>query len=942
VDPEKWERVKGLFQAALERGAAERNAFLAEASAGDSSVRAEVESLLASHENADHFVGILSQSPLAASSAVVAQDSWIGRKIGSYRITRQIGRGGMAVVYLGVRADDQYRKRVAIKLVLPGLDSDEVIRRFRNERQTLAALDHPNIVKLLDGGNTEDGLPYLVMDYVEGMLITEYCDGRQLTITERLELFQIVCGAVHYAHQNLVIHRDLKPGNILVTADGVPKLLDFGIAKLLNPDFSAATLLMTQADGRLMTPEYASPEQVRGQPVTTATDVYSLGVLLYELLTGHRPYRLTGQRLQEIERVICTQEPDKLSIVVRRSGEVVSPDGTTQSTLTPQFVSHTREGQPEKLRRRLVGDLDNIVLMALRKEPQRRYASAEQFSRDIQRHLEGLPVTARPATLAYRASKFVHRHVAAVSVAVTILLTLIAGIIFTAGEARVARMERARAERRFNDVRRLANSFLFEFHDSIKDLPGATPARKLVVRKAQEYLDGLANEARGDASLQSELAEAYLRVADVQGNPYTGNLGDRPGALESYRKSLAIAGILAHDNPKSLTAQRFIGRSQKGIGEVLASSGEADQAVEHFRKAVSSFENVVAAEQGDTKALLELADTYGSLGEALDSPSELSLGDKAGALENYQKSFAIYQRLAKGEPNNPRVLSGLAIAETEIGDSREASGALGQALDWFGKAFKTYENLTIADPVNSRYRKNLTSILDRIAEVRADTGDRAGAIRDLRKSLETYEALSTADPQNMNLREGLWLRYKHLSEGLLANNDERGAAENSRKALMIIQDLAARYPDNYQLQAKFSDSLLDVASLMAKQGDLNEARPMVLRGLHILKNLADRSDATAGDLDRYAQALLSCKSGSPCDGPGALPYAKHAVELTKAADPACLDSLARAYFETGDSARAVETEQKVLLLLPKANSEKDASATRKKYESNLARFKNAK
>jgi serine/threonine protein kinase/tetratricopeptide (TPR) repeat protein len=940
LDPEKWQRVKALFQAALEKAPTDRDAFLAQASAGDNAVRAEVESLLASHQNADSFVGML-REPSVATPVLTAQDSWLGRLVGSYRIIRQIGRGGMASVYLGVRADEQYRKHVAIKLVMPGLDNDEVVQRFRNERQTLAALDHPNIVKLLDGGSTQDGWPYLVMDYVEGMQITEFCDGRRLSITDRLELFRLVCEAVHYAHQNLVIHRDLKPGNILVTAKGVPKLLDFGIAKLLNPEFAAHTLLMTRADRRLMTPEYASPEQVRGEPVTTATDVYSLGVVLYELLTGHRPYRLKEQTLHEIERAICIEEPEKPSTVVTRVAGVVSLEGTTQTGLTPELVSQTREGRPEKLRRRLVGDLDNIVLMALRKEPQRRYPSVEHLSQDILRHLEGLPVTARPATLRYRASKFIARHTAAVSAAAVALLMLIVGIIFTTREAKIAKAEKARAERRFNDVRNLANSFLFEFHDSIKDLPGATPARKLVVRKAQEYLDGLAKEAAGDASLQAELAEAYLRVGDVQGNPYSGNLGDRPGALESYRKALAIAGKLVHDDPKSLIGQRLVARSQKAIGEVLANSGEAPAAIDNFRKAISGLETVVRAQPTDAKLSLELADSYGSLGEALDSPSQLSLGDKGGALENYQKSLAIYQRLAGAEPNNPRVLSGLAIAETEIGDSREDSGALTEALGWFGKAFKTYEGLSDSEPVNSRYRKNLTSILDRMALVRGDAGDKVGAIRDMRKSLELYEALSTADPQNMNLREGLWLRYTHLGESLSEIGDATGAVQNFRRALVLIQDLAQRNPDNFQLQAKLSDSLLDLGFFLVRKGDVGEGSPMILRGLHISKSLADRPEATAGDLSRYAEALLSCKPGGPCDSTGALPYAKRAVDVTKGSNPAYLDSLARTYFKTGDSAKAVEAEQKVFLLLPPSDTEKVASAKRKEYEANLARFQRA-
>ena len=428
-DAEKWQRIKALFASALERMPAERSSFLAQACAGDESVQAEVESLLASHESADSFVGVPAQFS-AAAAAKFARDlpeSIIGRRIGAYQIIRQLGRGGMAVVYLGARADDEYRKRVAIKLVLPGLNNEEVLRRFRNERQTLAALDHPNIVKLLDGGSTEEGLPYLVMDYVEGVPIDEYCNRCRLSTTERLQLFSKVCGAVHYAHLNLVVHRDLKPGNILVAADGTPKLLDFGIAKLLNPEF-ARTLLMTQANLRLMTPEYASPEQVRGEPITPRTDVYSLGVILYELLSGRHPYRLKCYTPLEMEKLICEEEPERPSTAVTRSEEIAGPGDSTVTSITPEQVSRTREGDVDKLRRRLHGDLDVITLTALRKEPGRRYASVKDLSEDIRRHLEHLPIKARPNTVRYRAHRFLRRH-KETAVAAVIALVLLSSFI---------------------------------------------------------------------------------------------------------------------------------------------------------------------------------------------------------------------------------------------------------------------------------------------------------------------------------------------------------------------------------------------------------------------------------------------------------------------------------------------------------------------------------
>ena len=420
MTPERWQKVEELFHLGLEREASQRAAFLDEACAGDPDLRGKVELLLAYDEQESDFL----ETP-----ASEVRGDWLdedqpgpmtGRRIGPYQVTREIGHGGMGAVYLAVRADDQYQKQVAIKLIKRGMDTETILRRFRTERQILANLDHPNIAKLLDGGTTEEGLSYFIMDYVDGLPIDLYCDTQKLTTVERLRLFRTVCSAVAYAHQNRVVHRDLKPGNILVTAQGVVKLLDFGVAKLLNPEAASKTTGSTAAALRPMTPEYASPEQVRGSVITPASDIYSLGVLLYELLTGHRPYRVQSRTPQEIERVICEEEPEKPSTVIGRVEEAPDRD----RPLTPASVSETREGQPEKLRRRLAGDLDTIVLMALRKEPERRYGSVEQFSEDIRRHLEGLPVIARKDAFWYRSAKFIKRNKAAVLAA-----TLGAGII---------------------------------------------------------------------------------------------------------------------------------------------------------------------------------------------------------------------------------------------------------------------------------------------------------------------------------------------------------------------------------------------------------------------------------------------------------------------------------------------------------------------------------
>jgi len=438
VTSDLWQRIRDVFEAAKEMAPADRDAYLAEACRDDEFVRAETQALLVAFEAAGDFIEAPAMSKVAGLSTDGPLTSAAGRRIGAYEIVREIGRGGMGVVYLAVRADDEYHRQVAIKLAWPGQESREMLRRFRQERQILANLDHPNIARLLDGGTIEEGLPYVVMEYIDGSPITDYCDEHKLNVTQRLELYLTVCAAAAYAHRNLVIHRDIKPSNILVTEDGTLKLLDFGIAKLLIPADEVDLTALTGTGLRLMTPAYASPEQVRGEAITTVSDVYSLGVVLYELLTGHRPYRFKNRLLPEMQRVISEQEPERPSVMINRVVTETTSDGASLKQRTPESVSLPREGRPDKLRGRLAGDLDNILLMALRKDVQQRYQSVEQLSADIRRHLQGESVIARQQTMGYRVGKFVRRHRVGVGASVILIVTLIAGIVATYWEARKA------------------------------------------------------------------------------------------------------------------------------------------------------------------------------------------------------------------------------------------------------------------------------------------------------------------------------------------------------------------------------------------------------------------------------------------------------------------------------------------------------------------------
>jgi len=401
MTPERWRQLEAVFQAVLDLVPEERGSYLSEVCGDDVSLRKDIETLLRQHESAGDMLEapLYGETELNVISSLMNEDTdpMIGRRLGAYRIEREIGRGGMGAVYEAIRVDQEFNKRVAIKLVKRGMDTDFILRRFRKERQILAALDHPHIGLLLDGGTTDDGLPYFVMEFIEGQPLYSYCDAHQLSIAERLKLFRSVCDAIHYAHQKQVVHRDIKPSNVLVTSEGVPKLLDFGIAKLLNPDLAGdITHDPTATAMRLMTPEYASPEQVQGAPTSPTTDVYSLGVLLYELLTGHRPYRLRNRAPHEIARVICEEPPAPLSIIITRPDDLLPSlySGDEVTTLTHLYTA--RRATLETLRREFAGDLDDIVMRALRKEPEWRYQSAEQLRDDITRYLEGRPVPDLP------------------------------------------------------------------------------------------------------------------------------------------------------------------------------------------------------------------------------------------------------------------------------------------------------------------------------------------------------------------------------------------------------------------------------------------------------------------------------------------------------------------------------------------------------------------
>lgn len=640
---EEWGRVKEIFNEAVELPRPERLSFVEQKSGGDVLIIKEVNALLESDEEAEDFI----ENPAVAVSQLVRDSTALaGKKIGSYLIEREIGRGGMGAVYVASRADEHFEKRVAIKLIKRGFDTEDIIRRFRHERQILAALDHPNITRLLDGGATDDGLPFLVMDYVEGLPLTRYCEEQQLSVHDRLNLFLQVCSAVIYAHQNLIIHRDIKPSNILVTTGGVPKLLDFGIAKLTAPN-SPQTL--DRHSTQMMTPEYASPEQVSGQPVTTATDIYSLGVVLYELLTGLRPFRIKSNSPLEISKVITDSMPRKpsesLFLSEREKGRKGEGEKEENEKISP---THSLPFPPSQLK----GDLDNIILMAIRKEPERRYSSVEQFATDINRYLKGLPVMARQDTFNYRASKFVQRHKAAVVAGAGILAALVGGLATTRRQAKIARQQRDKAEE--------INQFLQ------KMLASANPR---AVGKDVKVIDVLGIAA---GSLETDFAhqpEVAANLETTLGLTYL-SLGQFESAEKHLKNALEMC--LSLFPRKSLEAAR----SLHNYGKLLVEKSDFNRAEPLYREALGTMRQLLGSRNLEVAEVLE------------------NLGYLTGLNARYEESMRFYEEE-------------LTIRREVLGENHPD---VARTMGKLGNILTVLDRRKIAEPLHRRSLKILRSL----------------------------------------------------------------------------------------------------------------------------------------------------------------------------------------------------------------------------------------
>ena len=865
-------------------------------------------------------------------SSIPQPSEMAGQRFGPYQIVREIGRGGMGAVYLAARADDQFKQRVALKILRGAFNPHDVLRRFKHERQILATLSHPNICTLLDGGSTPSGEPYLVMDYIEGISIDRYCDRNGLSIRQRIELFRQVCSAVQYVHQNLIVHRDLKPGNILVTPDGVAKLLDFGIAKILKPELIMTVLDATATGTHVMTPAYASPEQVRGEPITTASDVYSLGVILYELLTGRRPYRLKSGSAHELPRAILEDEPEKPSTAITRVDK--SP---LEKPVTVEELSRQRATLPDKLYRRLKGDIDNILLKALRKEPQRRYSSVELFSEDLRRHLESLPVSAHQDSFSYRAAKFFQRHKVPVIAAAIALLSLVGGLITTIVEMRVARSERALAESRFQDVRKLATTFLFDVHGAIQNLPGSTPARSLIARTGTEYLDRLASQAQGDASLQLEVADGYLKIGDVEGDPFGANLGEWTNAIASYRKALDIAQSLVNRNGSDRNALKALAWAHFQLAGVLPFADKTSEALAHSGEALKIYRRILALQPADIEARLDVSRGLERQGDLLGGMQSVNLGRKEEAAAAYSQALDLIPNLPPGHALAMRAARGRVLMTMKLASSDAGVRNRIEVLDRYKDALRIAEDSSQANPNDRPARELMVYVLNKIAGAQQSFGDFKSAEATYSRAVEMDEAGMKADPDNAGARQAAMGRQKNFGDLYfysLRNWPEALRCYRRAAALMEIETTSD--PNSPVWRQRYSEVLTSVASCLLRMGQPEEARRQAKRGLDMARELADRPNATRDHKYNYAWLAVTVEPTDLQEPARALPYALKAVEMGGSSDEYSLHVLAQAYAGVGDYAHAIEAERKGLALFPASGPGTVKSGMQQIMESMLA------
>ncbi len=840
-----WEQIENIFLAAADLPREEQALFLENACHGDRDLLLEVQSLL----NSDRKSGEkITRAVEDEAQSLFGLSPIVGSRLGAWRVVREIGRGGMGAVYLATRDDDQFSKNVAIKLVKRGMDTAEVQRRFQHERQILAGLDHPYIARLIDAGTAPDGRSFIVMEYVIGQSIDVYCRDHFLSFADRCRLFLKVCAAVSHAHRSLVVHRDLKPGNIFVAVDGTPKLLDFGVAKLLLPN-ADPQLTVTGMHARLLTPQYASPEQVMGRPVNTSTDVYSLGAVLYELLTGACAQHLDSTSQEEIERVICMQE--------------VPPP----SDVTPD----------------LPHDLDNIVMMAMRKDPDRRYQSVDQLAADIQRYLDGRPVLARKDSLAYRAGKFIRRNRLMIAAASLVVLSLVGGIFIAVSQAR-------RAERRLKEMVELANRSLFDVHSAIERLPGAMDARREIVKTTIAYLENLSKDAGQDDDLRLSMATAYWRLGDIQGYADKPNLGDLKGALASFTKSAELLQPLRIKRPRDPVVVMQVVDTYQHMGRVFELMGDVPGAQRSFENALPEAKRIAILQPNDVESNEVLGVFYNDLAIAIqfadhkranemgrqhlalipallekfpgndDIADEAAVahatmssllhrgGEREQALKEALESAAIREQVTARHPNDVFRRRLLLIAYGHVGDQYGSPpmmhpGDGERSKVYFDKCVALAREIVKTDPQDRTARYDLANSLLRWGNVTIPGIDLAPSLAALRESVAILESLAQENPQATRYQMPLTVAYQYTGLCLRDMRRTDEAIVELRRSVDLADRLIAAHPGDINCVARIARGERLIAEILVARHESAAALPHAQRSLSVAEKNVEGPEA---------------------------------------------------------------------------------------------------
>jgi len=741
MQTEQWEKIENYFHEALKLTHEQRDSFLRNLSGENPDLAATVKQLLDSHFES----GLFLEHPVFDDII-----SFPDERVGSWKIIRQIGKGGMSTVYLAERADGSFSRRVAIKFLHGFAPGQELFNRMRAEQKILASLDHPHICRLLDAGVHSNGRPYFIMEYIDGQSIDKWCEDQNLSIEQRLELFIQVCEAVSYAHQRLIVHRDIKPSNILVDKKGTVKLLDFGIAKIVQSNDQDRPVTKTGVD--IMTPEYASPEQFQNQPITTATDVYALGQLLYLMLTDTLPYDFEDKSSFEIGKIVTESIPEK------PSGKVLGVHSATGQSSSFEGLS-TRQ-----VARKLRGDLDNIILKALRKDHERRYQSAEQLKNDILNYIQDKPVSARRESFAYVSKKFFTRHKTSVIATGFAALMLMGLTLFSVWQADVAESQKEIAEQRAENIRGMANSLIFDLHDSVVNLPGSTPIRESIVAEAVNYLDQLAKTENAENKDLLDLAVAYQKIGDVQGNPTNSNLGRPSDALESYQKGLGFVQTVLNSEPDHIRGRELLATIYEKTADVQGELGNLSKAHASMLNSMEIYKNLSEEFPGNRYRQFSYTISLIKLGDLTGNPNFSNLGEREEALRIYQSAEMVLLPIFNDQPDNVDYLKYMGILYERIGTVYESEQYIEEAIWSFEESMKLRQRLLERAPFNTEYLRESAISHEKMADVHKNQNQLKESLYHYTEAHALFTRLADSDPENSLAQRSLAISYIHLGD----------------------------------------------------------------------------------------------------------------------------------------------------------------------------------